>query len=90
MRAQKDRAEEAIRRSRIEAKVECDRIDREAVLRRSRVDTAVRNDVVTRIVEMSRLEAELQQARLGQQRAITDVLRRSRIDAETQKLSRKY
>lgn len=39
---------------------------------------------------MSRLEAELQQNRIQQQRAITEVLRRSRIDAETQKISRKY
>ena len=50
MQIQKDRANEAIRRSRIEAKIECDRVEREAVLRRSRVETSVRNDIVSNIV----------------------------------------
>jgi len=65
-------------------------LEREAVLRRSRVETGIRNDVVSRIVEMSRLESELQQSRIYQQRALTDALRRSRVEAETQKLGRKY
>lgn len=39
---------------------------------------------------MSRLESELQQSRIHQQRAISDALRRSRIEAETQKLSRRH
>lgn len=50
-------AEEAIRRSRIEAKVECERIEREAVLRRSRVEVAQRADLVSNIIEKSRLES---------------------------------
>ena len=79
MVAVKAKAEESIRRSRIEAKVEGDRLEREAALRRSRIETTIRNDVVTNIIEKSRLESELQQARINQNRAITEVLRRSRI-----------
>jgi hypothetical protein len=61
--------------------VECERIEREAVLRRSRVEVAQRADLVSNIIEKSRLESELQQARLHQHRAVSEVLRRSRIEA---------
>ena len=70
--------------------MECERIEREAVLRRSRVEAAQRADIVSNIIEKSRLESELQQARLHQQRAVTETLRRSRIEADTQKLTRRY
>lgn len=90
IRAEKAVAEDAIRRSQIEAKIEVERVEREAVLRRSRVEASQRAGAVANLIEKSRLESELQQARLHHQRNISEVLRRSRIEAETQKLTRKY